>query len=647
MCAITGIFDCSGQREVNVDLLRAMNDIQAHRGPDDSGIHVEPGVGLAHRRLSIIDLSGGHQPLFNEDSSVAAVYNGEIYNFGELTRELEQHGHRFTTHCDSEVIVHAWEQWGEQCVSRFRGMFAFALWDRKRQVLFMARDRLGIKPLYYTFTSGGRLLFASELKGILTHPDVTRELEPRSIEDYFAYGYVPDPRTILKDVYKLPPAHVLIVKRGDVRPEPKSYWDITFAASGMVDPGSAQTELIERLREAVSIRMMADVPLGAFLSGGVDSSAVVSLMAGMSSDPVNTCSISFGEPQFDESTYAGKVARRYGTRHRVERVESGDFSLVDRLAGIYDEPFADSSAMPTYRVCELARKHVTVALSGDGGDEVLAGYRRYRWHLYEERLRGLVPYQVRRPLFGTLAGIYPKADWAPKMLRAKATFEALAMDSVEGYFHSVSILGDRLRSRLFSPRMRRALGGYHAVEALRRHQSNAPDHPLSRVQYLDIKTYLPGDILTKVDRASMANSLEVRVPILDHEFVEWTAGLPPEWKLEGREGKSIFKKALATRLSDDILYRSKMGFSIPLAEWFRGPLRERVRQAVLGPVLAETGYFNYGFLQTLVIQHEKGQRDHSAPLWSLLMFDAFIRRWLWDPEQTGSMAAAEKTAIDG
>ena len=626
MCGIVGIFDTRSAAPIDTALLSRMNDSQQHRGPDDGGLYNEPGVGLGHRRLSIIDLSGGHQPLFNEDHSVVVVYNGEIYNFQALGRELLAKGHTFRTHCDTEVIVHAWEEWGEQCVTRFRGMFAFALWDQNRRTLFMARDRLGIKPLYYATLPSGRLIFASELKGLLQHPGLSRALYAPAIEDYFAYGYVPEPHTILSHAFKLPPGHTLTVRRDAPVPEPRSYWDVTFDPQPVGSEDAVAEALVERLREAVNIRLIAEVPLGAFLSGGVDSSAVVAMMAGLSDGPVNTCSIAFGDPKFNEAHYAQQVAQRYATAHHVEQVDPDDFDLIDRLAGLYDEPYADSSAMPTYRVCELARKHVTVALSGDGGDENLAGYRRYRWHLYEERMRAMLPQGLRRPLFGGLARIYPKADWAPKALRAKAAFEAMARDSVEGYFHSVSILGDTLRRRLFSAALRRDLQGHAAVDVLRRHARNAPDHPLSRVQYLDIKTYLAGDILTKVDRASMAHSLEVRVPILDHKLVEWMATLPPEMKLSGREGKHIFKKAMTPYLPHEVLYRPKMGFAVPLASWFRGPLRQRVRDAVLGPTLAQTGYFNHGFLKQLVEHHQSGRRDNSAALWSLLMFEAFYRR---------------------
>ena len=626
MCGFVGVLDTRGHRPIDPGLLACMNDSQTHRGPDDDGLHIGPGIGLGHRRLSIIDLAGGHQPLFNEDHSVV-VYNGEIYNFQELAKQLAAAGHQFRTHCDTEVIVHAWEEWGEACVERFRGMFAFALWDGNTQTLFLARDRLGIKPLHYAVLGDGMLVFGSELKSLLVHPDLPRTLDAQAVEDYFAYGYVPDPKTIYSTVAKLAPGYTLTVRRGVPVPAPRQYWDLTFERRYAGSEAAACESLIASLGEAVAMRMIAEVPLGAFLSGGVDSSAVVALMAGNKSDPVDTCSISFGDPRYDESRFAAQVARRYGTRHHVEQVDPDATDLVDRLAGMYDEPFADSSAMPTYRVCGLARKHVTVALSGDGGDELFAGYRRYRWHHYEERVRSRVPAGLRRPLFGTLGALYPKMDWAPKPLRAKSTLQALARDPVAGYFHGISVLHDGLRGRLFSPAMRAELQGYSAVEVLARAMAAAPtDHHLERVQYADVKTYLAGDILTKVDRASMAHSLEVRVPILDHHFMEGQAGLPPELKLRGREGKYLFKRALEPLVSDDVLYREKMGFAVPMASWFRGPLRARARQAVTGTTLADTGLFDMGFTASLIDQHVSGQWDHSAALWALVMFESFLRR---------------------
>jgi asparagine synthase (glutamine-hydrolysing) len=373
--------------------------------------------------------------------------------------------------------------------------------------------------------------------------------------------------------------------------------------------------------------MISEVPLGAFLSGGVDSSAVVAMMAEVSAAPVNTCSISFSDAKYDESQYAQQVAQRYRTRHHVERVESDDFDLIDLLARLYDEPYADSSAIPTYRVCQLARKHVTVALSGDGGDESFGGYRRYRLHMMEERMRQPLPLALRRPVFGLLGRMYPKADWAPRVFRGKTTLQALARDSVQAYFHSMSILRDDMRSRLYSNTFKAQLAGYNAIEVFQRHAAKANhEHPLSLVQYLDLKTYLVGDINTKVDRASMAHSLEVREPLMDHPLVEWLATLPTSFKLRAGEGKWLFKQAMEPHLPKEILYRPKMGFAVPLASWLRGPLRQRARDAVLGDSLAETGLFDPRYLRQLFDQHQAGSRDHSAPLWSLLMFDAFIRQ---------------------
>lgn len=626
MCGIAGIFDTLGKTEIDRGILEAMNQSLFHRGPDEGGIHVEAGLGFAHRRLSIIDLSSGHQPLFNEDGSIVVVFNGEIYNFVDLMPELKALGHTFRTHCDTEVIVHAWEEWGEACVHRFRGMFAFALWDRNKGTLFLARDRLGIKPLYYSLLPNGLFLFGPELKSLLAYPGFPKEMDHFAVEEYFAYGYIPEPRTIFHGARKLPPGHCLTLFHGRPSGGAVQYWDIPFSSQGPISEVDAQHELVERLREAVKIRLVAEVPLGAFLSGGVDSGAVVAMMAELSKDPVNTCSIAFNDPKYNEAEYAARVADRYHTCHRVGQVDPDDFDLIDTLATLYDEPYADSSALPTYRVCELAKKSVTVALSGDGGDENLAGYRRYRLHMMEEKMRSALPLSVRRSIFGPLGTVYPKADWAPRIFRAKTTFEALARDSVEAYFHSVSILGNKLRSRLFSRDFKRGLQGYGASEVMKIHAGNAPtDDPLSLIQYLDMKTYLPGDILTKVDRASMAHALEVRVPLLDHKFVEWVSGLPSAYKLRGGEGKYIFKKSLATRLPDDILYRPKMGFAVPLAGWFRGPLRTRVRQSLLGERLSDCGLFDRAFLAHLVEEHQAGRRDYSAPIWSLLMFESFLK----------------------
>ena len=626
MCGITGIFDTRGRRDIDRAVLSRMNASQHHRGPDEGGFHVEPGVGLGHRRLSIIDLSTGQQPLYNEDRTVCVIFNGEIYNYQELIPELTGLGHTFRTRSDTEVIVHAWEQWGESCVARFRGMFAFALWDRNRDTLFLARDRLGVKPLFYALLPDGLLLFGSELKSLLAHGELGREIDPCAVEEYFALGYVAEPRTIFLQARKLSPAHTLVVRRGQPVPEPREYWNVQFTHGNRLSVADACAELNDRLRESVRLRMISDVPLGAFLSGGVDSSAVVATMAGLSTDPVNTCSIAFSDPSHDESAFAQSVAERYRTNHHVDHVESDDFDLIDTLARVYDEPYADSSSLPTYRVCQLARKHVTVALSGDGGDESFGGYRRYQLHLLEERLRTSLPAGLRRPVFGLLGRAYPKLDWAPRVLRAKTTFEALGRDSVEAYFNTVSSMREPMRRRLFSNSLKSRVGGYCAIEVFRRHAAGAQtDDPLALIQYLDLKTYLVGDINTKVDRASMAHSLEVREPLMDHKLVEWLASLPSDLKIRGRESKFLLKKAMEPHLPRDLMYRPKMGFAVPLARWFRGPLKARLRDAMLGEHLAATGLFNTSYLQHLVDAHIAGTRDYSTPLWTLLMFEAFLR----------------------
>ena len=627
MCGITGIFDTRGNHpDISRAVLQRMNDSQLHRGPDEGSLHIEPGVGLGHRRLSIIDIATGQQPLFNEDGSVVVVFNGEIYNYQQLIPELQALGHVFHTKSDTEVIVHAWESWGADCVKRFRGMFAFALWDRNQQTFFIARDRMGVKPMYYALLDDGTLLFGSELKSILAHGGLHRDIDPLAVEEYFAFGYVAEPRTIFKQARKLSPAHTLTIRRGQPVGEPAAYWDVRFSLDNPIPEIDAQAELVERLKESVRLRMIAEVPLGAFLSGGVDSSAVVAMMAGLSQAPVNTCSMAFDDPAFNESEFAKMVADRYHTNHRVETVKCDDFDLIDTLARLYDEPYADSSAIPTYRVCQLARKHVTVALSGDGGDESLGGYRRYKMHVMEERMRSAMPIGLRRPLFGTLGKFYPKADWAPRMFRAKTTFEGLARSSVEAYFNTISILRDPMREALFSNRFKTELAGYNAQEVFNRHAAKAgTDDPLALIQYLDYKTYLVGDINTKVDRASMAHSLEVREPLMDHELIDWLATLPTSQKIKGVEGKYIFKKAMEPYLPNDVLYRPKMGFSVPLARWFRGPLKQRVRDALLGPRLAATGWFNQSYLEHLVEAHNAGTRDYSASIWTLLMFEAFLR----------------------
>jgi asparagine synthase (glutamine-hydrolysing) len=628
MCGIAGIFDTQGKAPPSEHVLNAMNQIQFHRGPDEGSVFVDEKIGLAHRRLSIIDISTGQQPMFNVQRTAAIVFNGEVYNFQPLREELIALGFEFHTHSDTEVILQAYCAWGEKSVERLRGMFAYAIWDFQQQKLFVARDRLGIKPLYYAMLDNGQFIFGSELKVVEQHPQLLRDMDKLAVEDYFAFGYIPEPRTIYSQVRKLEPGHQLVLQTGSKAAKITQYWQVSFAEQLNQSEESIQEELIHRLKEAVDIRLLAEVPLGAFLSGGVDSSAIVALMAEIQGDrPVNTCSIGFDVKNYNETEFADLVVDRYKTDHQLEVVSSDDFDLIDKLAGMYDEPYADSSAIPTYRVCELAKKRVTVCLSGDGGDEIFGGYRRHKWHMLEEKIRSVVPSGVRSPVFNFLGNYYPKLDWAPKFLRAKSTFQALQRDSLAAYLHTMSFVPDARRDKLFSTDFKRELGGYHALEVFKRHAKDFDgDDALSLIQFLDMKTYLPGDILTKVDRASMAHSLEVRVPIIDHEFLQWSNKIPSKYKLEGSNGKAIFKRSLESRLPNDVLYRDKMGFGVPISKWFRGPLKDKLRQRILKGKMIDSGMFDESVLHNMVEGHISGAQENDQMLWAMMMFEAFLQR---------------------
>ena len=624
MCGLTGIFDLSSVSPIDRSIVKRMNDAIAHRGPDGEGFYFAPGVGFGHRRLSIIDVAGGGQPIFNEDDSIALIYNGEIYNYRPLMAELKSAGHVFRTHCDTETVVHAWEQWGRDCVTRFRGMFAFALYDQKKQTLFLARDRLGKKPLYYAVV-GRYLIFGSELKALLAHPLFVGRLDPRAVDDYLAFGYVPDPATIYQGVYKLPPGSTLLVERGKPVPAPIEYWRPYFESRD-IQESVAASELIERLDEAVRIRLMSEVPLGAFLSGGVDSSGIVASMARQNAAPVQTFALGFGSAGTDELQHARLIADKYRTDHHVGLSDADPLAQYRAQAAIFDEPFADDSSVPTLQVCRLARQHVTVALSGDAGDEVFAGYRRYRMHAIAQNWRERIPDGIRQPLFGTMGNLYPKLDWAPRWLRAKYTFQELALDSAGGYFRTVCKIQDDLRNEIYSPSMRLQISEHHParmiVDAMREADT---DDTLACAQYADCRTYLPGDILTKVDRTSMSVSLEVRVPMLDHEFVDWAARLPHDLKVRDGEGKYILKKALEPFVPRENLYRQKTGFATPLGTFFKGDGAKFARNALLGKEMADSGLFELKALSRLIGEHESGKRDHSKALWTLLMFDGFLK----------------------
>jgi len=623
MCGIAGIFHPDVPKPVDPARVEAMCDVLAHRGPDGSGIWTAPGVGLGHRRLSIIDLSdAAAQPMAAPDGRAMLSFNGEIYNFREVRGDLEAKGHRFRTESDSEVILAAWRQWGPECLSRFNGMFAIALYDAGEDCLFLARDRLGVKPLFLAELSDGALIFASELKGLLAHPLMRRAPSAQAVEDFLAYGYVPDDASIVEGARKLAAGHYLHIRRGRPVPKPVMWWDVDFSNPVRTSAAALEEELVERLGAAVRSRMVADVPLGAFLSGGVDSSAVVAFMAEASRGAVETCSIGFDEPDHDETGYAAQVAELFATNHRSRIVASDDFGLIDTLADAFDEPFADASALATYRVSELAVEKVKVALSGDGADEAFAGYRRYRLIAAEERARSLLPGPLARAV-GALGDLYPKLDWAPRMFRAKTTLQALAQGSGTAYAHAVGVTPPAIRRQILTA----PLHGYVAEERYVRAMAEAPARDaLSRAQYADLKIWLPGDILTKVDRTSMAVSLEAREPLLDHRLVEFAARLPARMRLRGGTGKWLLKRALASRLPDEILHRRKMGFVTPVSAWFRGPLAREAAAIAHGSALAELGWFDAAAIARLADAHRSGRSDHGRLLWQLLMLEKSLQR---------------------
>jgi asparagine synthase (glutamine-hydrolysing) len=618
MCGICGLVEYSRTEQISQELVHRMSETLHHRGPDAEGIHVGPGVGLGHRRLSIIDVAGGHQPISNEDGTVWVLLNGEIYNYLELRQELIARGHRFTTNSDTEAIVHLYEDCGEACIARLDGMFSIALWDSRQRKLLLARDRVGKKPLFYA-ANDKRILFASELKALLAAELSLRSLDRYALSDYFSLGYIPAPKTIYRDVRKLLPGHYLIASASGSR-EIK-YWDISFKEV----QHRTEEEWCELIRyelcRATRARLMSEVPLGAFLSGGIDSSAIVATMQAIMSRPVTTCSIGFKEEEYNEADYAREVADRFRTNHREQIVHPEAVDVVKKLAWHYDEPFADSSSIPTYYVSKMARQYVTVALGGDGGDESFAGYRRYYFDQFENNLRAFLPAAFRHAVFGPLGRSYPALAWAPRPLRAKATLQSLARTPLEGYFNSMSIIRPDEKKHLFTADFSSSVADYDTLDVFRHYYDRADtDDLLSRIQYLDIKTYLPDDILAKVDRASMAVSLEVRAPLLDHHLMSLTAAMPSFLKLRGREGKYIFKKALAGVLPDEILYRNKQGFAVPLKRWFRRELKDMAYEKLF---TYEDGVLNGKFLRKMWEQHQSGRYDRSPCLWAVLMF----RQW--------------------
>jgi asparagine synthase (glutamine-hydrolysing) len=627
MCGIAGLYYLAMPKPVDPARVRAMTDVQAHRGPDGGDVWTAPGVGLGHRRLSIIDIAGSPQPMRSADGSLTVTYNGEIYNFAELRADLQARGARFITSGDTEVLLHGWAAWGPAMLDRLNGMFAFAIHDAARGCLFLARDRMGVKPLHYVELPDGAVAFASELKGLLAHPLLRRVPQITAIEDYLAFGYVPDDTCLVAGVKKLPAGHFLLLERGKPVPAPSRWWDMDFSRRATASRKALEEELVERMRAAVTMRMVADVPLGAFLSGGVDSSAVVALMAEASPRAVKTCTIGFDVAGVDERSYADVIAKRFATEHRERVVSSQDFSLIDTLVAAFDEPFADASALATYRVCELARETVTVALSGDGADEAFAGYRRYKFQAAEERVRALLPASLRASVFGTLGRHYPKADWAPRQFRAKTTLLALAEDGAEGYARSVGVTTPALRAALLTDSARKALGGHRAEDRYVRAMRDAPARDaLDRAQYADFQHWLPGDILTKADRTSMAVSLEAREPLLDYKLIEFAATLPADMRLRGGQGKWLMKKAMERYLPKDTLYRPKMGFVTPIGAWFRGALADEAAALARSRTLIGSGWFDARAIEKIAGDHRAGRAEHGRTLWQLVMLERSMAR---------------------
>lgn len=624
MCGIAGFLHPDGRPPGRWRaLLERMTRTLVHRGPDDEGYYLDDRIGLGHRRLSIVDLETGRQPIANETGDVWVVANGEIYNDPQLRPVLEGKGHRFRTRSDSETIVHAYEEWGTSCVRHLRGMFAFAVWDGRCRRLVLARDRLGKKPLYYAPTATGALVFGSEVKALLPFPAVDRALDLEAVSDYLSLMYVPRDKCIFRGARKLLPGQVLIADADGTRLE--RYWDIHFGDP--VDDADAARRVAELLHESVALRLRSDVPFGAFLSGGIDSSAVVGLMARLSAEPVLTAAIGFPEDAFDERLHARRVADYFGTDHRDAMVTASALPPLERVGWHYDEPFGDSSAIPTYCLAALARRRVTVALSGDGGDESFGGYRRYVFDLRENRVRSLLPQRWSRSLLGAIGHVYPKGDTLPQIFRGKAFLTNVARTPWEAYLHSVSAFKEDDKHRVLSPDVRQQLGSYRTAQLFERlyAEADGPD-PLSRVLHIDFQTYLPDDILTKVDRASMAHGLEVRCPLLDQHLVEFTARLPSRRKIGDGRTKVILREAVGDLLPAEVLHRPKMGFVVPLREWLSGPLQPVVEDLVLAAGEAH-GLFAAETVRSLWHQHRSGRRDRTRELWGIAMFNLWYRHF--------------------
>ena len=623
MCGIAGFVDASTSRGASVDadevLIHAMCDVIRHRGPDDEGVRVEPGVGLGMRRLSIIDIATGHQPIHNEDGTVWVVFNGEIYNYRELRALLEAAGHRFYTASDTETIVHAYEEWGADVFRRLRGMFAVAVWDRTSRTLLLGRDRAGQKPLHYA-ERHGRFYFGSELKSLLAAGAIGRDIDLTALDHYLSFLYAPRDRAILRGAHKLPPAHYLKWQDGSISIAP--YWAIAAAESFHGSEADAVDALSAVLDDAVRSHMVADVPLGAFLSGGIDSSLVVGLMAGASPQPVKTFSIGFDEPQFDELEHARVVARHFGTDHHEFVVRPDGLAILERLIGHFDEPFADASAIPTWYVSEMARRHVTVVLSGDGGDELFGGYDRYLPHPRVSRFDAW-------PVPGKRLAANAVWPLLPHGTRGKNFLRHVSRSEDGRYLDSIAFFQEDEKRELYSAGVRDALTGPGAEQTLAQHFERFRSLPAeSRMMRFDFETYLPEDVLTKVDRMSMAHSIESRVPLLDNHVIDFAASLPASLKIANGRRKHVLKEAARRLLPPAILERKKQGFGVPLGTWFRGGLTDVFSDVLRSPTARQRGYFEPRFIDRLLTEHLDGKRDHMLRLWQLVVFELWCRAYV-------------------
>ena len=625
MCGIAGFLTTKFE-QLTTDNLISMGNSIAHRGPDAHGEYLDSVVGLCHRRLSILDLSeAGNQPMFSSDSNIVIVFNGEIYNFLELRKELEAEGVTFASSTDTEVIIKLYEKYGEECLASLNGMFAFALWDKSRKKLFIARDRLGKKPLYY-YMDDGRFAFGSEIKAILTLPDIKKEIRLDSVHDFFAYQYIPDPKSIFKHIHKLPPAHFMIIEDGNI--EIKKYWELSFANTNSDSEEINVAKLQSIIKETTKRRMISDVPLGAFLSGGVDSSGVVATMSMLSDKPIKTCTIAFDNEKYNEAKFAELVAKQYKTEHHELLVHQNVADALENIVSYFDEPFADPSLVPTFFVSEHARKKVTVAIAGDGGDEVFAGYEKYSTDFVEHQLRSEFPNWMRASLFPIAARACGLINFSI-FKRAKSLLTSLSVSPEMGFYITNSFITDGDWQKLAKKEVKDELQAYHPSSFTldKYREADGPDH-LSKILYTDMKTYLTGGILVKVDRMSMANSLEVRAPILDKDVIEFAATLPSSLKFRDKEKKYILKEAFKPMLNDDILYRKKMGFSVPLAQWFRVEIKDIAQRYLIDDVKGLSSIFNMEQVQRLWAEHQKASKDHSDLLWSMLMYEMWWQRYM-------------------